>query len=1032
MGLLPPTVAELVLQNQEFMAGLAESKGAMADMSDSGSASFGKLASQGAVLGGALVAVAGIALDLGMKYQASTATLAANADISVSAAQKIADAFESTGGKTVFSAQEMMTAYSSVAAQLGLVEGHALTAGQALSFMNTASDLAEASGASLSSATTDLANVIQTYGLKVTAANEVSNILFNTARLTGTSIDTVTTSFDRLHTSLGDLTPPLSQVGGLLVDLTAHGETGRAALSAVNTATTALLKPTEDYNEALQSQQTLLAEMPPNLRTLAQEYANGTITSSQFSTATQGLSGAQAQLVTAYASAVSKGEAAKEAIDAQGISVETASGKFVGWASVITQLDEKMKGETQSQQLATLATGFGASANRKLLDVVLAGPAAYEKYTAQVSAAGSAHEAAEKHLKTFEDELKEVETKVEDEGVALGEWLIPKVELLAHDGLELFDVLDHDKVLLVALAAGAVYAGAALGAFALDKIAGAVGWLEEMGTSAINAGAEMLGMDAPFAAVATDEENAATQAAAMASAQAEATASMTSAMSDLAAAITENTETIQTQMESLGESLDPAVSGVSGAADTINADLASIDEQAAITKGSLADIGAGADIGVAGGAGALALDGTAAAAEIKAAGVTAGEDMAAGTKLGGEEAGAEIKAAEITGGKTAAGEIKVAEGEGGAVAGVEEGGGEVLGGGGDNEVVSGVSGGVTGAVIEKVATKAVTKSLAGGGEAGVVGGGAEATAVGGEAATGIASLPALAAVAIPLAIAYMASHPTGKADRTVVAAGGWLDHIVEDVGLKSAGGGKGGLGGYFAAQEEALAKKDVSSGNPALVMAGEQYLMLQQIHADQAKDKSLAAQTSDLKALEENAKQQTSEYGVGSKQSEAALKALGSSVDKWTGTGAKDTTLSSKEEAIRVALAWNTAKLDTLHGDLLTATKDGTLVEWQSRLKEATDLLQKDETGGATKDAINEAKNEVKTAEGHIDAIKSDTAKIAKTEDIESTDKNELSALKVLDADQQALKAKLSAVDIASLPDGVGTLAGAITLALQS
>jgi hypothetical protein len=85
------------------MAKMAESKAAMDDVADSGGSSFDKLSAQGGVmaaaLGGALVAVGGIALDLGMKYQTSTAQLAASAGISIKAADDIGNAFLSTAGQ---------------------------------------------------------------------------------------------------------------------------------------------------------------------------------------------------------------------------------------------------------------------------------------------------------------------------------------------------------------------------------------------------------------------------------------------------------------------------------------------------------------------------------------------------------------------------------------------------------------------------------------------------------------------------------------------------------------------------------------------------------------------------------------------------------------------------------------------------------------------------------------------------------------------------------------------------------------------
>jgi hypothetical protein len=41
------------------------------------------------------------------------------------------------------------------------------------------------------------------------------------------------TTFQKLHSKLGEATPSVSQLGSTLVDLTAHGVTGRAAVTAL-------------------------------------------------------------------------------------------------------------------------------------------------------------------------------------------------------------------------------------------------------------------------------------------------------------------------------------------------------------------------------------------------------------------------------------------------------------------------------------------------------------------------------------------------------------------------------------------------------------------------------------------------------------------------------------------------------------------------------------------------------------------------------------------------------------------------------
>jgi TP901 family phage tail tape measure protein len=521
MSLLPPVIAELTASNSEFLAKMAESKAAMDDVADSGGSSFDKLSAQGGVmaaaLGGALVAVGGTALDLGMKFQESTAQLAASAGISVAAATSIGNAFLSTAGKTEFSAQQMMQAYAPVAGQLGVLAGHALTASQALSFMDSASDLAEASGTDLSDATKDLASVMEAYGIKLSDANGASNILYNTSRLTGTGLDNLTTVVLRLHSTLGDLAPPLSQVGGLMVDLTKQGETGRQAISGVSTAMTTLM---------------------------------GSFKAGQTSVSSTTLE-----------------------IQQLGLTVFNSQGQFVGLSSIIGQLHDKIATLNPEQQQLAMTNLFGAGAAAKMLDVVDAGPAAYDKYTDAVDKTGSAHQAAEQIMETFEGRLKTIEAAVEDEGAKLGLWLIPKVELLTHDLMEGVEWLDHHRDALYALAAVvAGYATVAIGTFAVETIGGMITKVEEAGQGVVNFGAKILGLDAPFAAAETETEalTAATTGVG-ASMQAAATQIETS-MSALQSAIEENTAAIQASLGGIDTSAASVAAGFTTETDAMAAE----------------------------------------------------------------------------------------------------------------------------------------------------------------------------------------------------------------------------------------------------------------------------------------------------------------------------------------------------------------------------------------------------------------------------------------------------------------------------
>jgi len=78
-SLLPPVVAELMAENKDFMAKMAESKAAMDDMSKHGSSSFSKLSSVGGAIlagvGGALVATGAMAVHMSDQFDTAQASL---------------------------------------------------------------------------------------------------------------------------------------------------------------------------------------------------------------------------------------------------------------------------------------------------------------------------------------------------------------------------------------------------------------------------------------------------------------------------------------------------------------------------------------------------------------------------------------------------------------------------------------------------------------------------------------------------------------------------------------------------------------------------------------------------------------------------------------------------------------------------------------------------------------------------------------------------------------------------------------------
>jgi hypothetical protein len=434
-------------------------------------AAGGAIAAVGAA---AVVGIAAEGIHLAMNFQQTEAGIAAAAGISTKAADKIGSAFLHTAGTTIYSGQEIATAFQGVAGELGTTQGKALSAAQAMTVMHAAMDLAEGSGQSLSSSTSALAGVMQSFGIKASGAAGASDILFTASEKTGQSTSTLAAALEKTKTKLGSLAPPLGQMGGLLVDMTTHGETGRAAMSAFTTSFTAMLAPTTAAVKAQQNLKIATADLPPALQSLARSYQSGTMTGTQLTAATNAMSTSQTALWSSFTSANSASETARETQQKLGVTMTNSQGKFVGMTSVISQLHNQIKGMGTAEATAKLsADGFGSSA-AKLLTTIQAGPKAYNQETAAVTRAGSAHAAAQKQAQTLSHEFELVKASAEDIVTEFGQFLLPKLEVVGAF------IAKHTIIVKALAVAIGVVLGSAVTVFAVQKVSSFIKGTQQM------------------------------------------------------------------------------------------------------------------------------------------------------------------------------------------------------------------------------------------------------------------------------------------------------------------------------------------------------------------------------------------------------------------------------------------------------------------------------------------------------------------------------------------------------------------------
>lgn len=432
-----------------------------------------------------LAAIAAESIHLASGLQSADAQIAAHENISVNAAGKIGKAFTDTAGTSIYSANEMAAAFAPVSGQLDQVNGHALTVNETLKFQKEADDLAEASGSNLAGTTSTLAKVMQTFQVPLSGANKLTNDLFNTSRITGVGVSALGGTIDKLKSRLGIAAPTVGDLSALLVDLGEHGVQGSRGLLVVNTAISQLLNSvpavdaatakaanslstklaasgqtianaqtavttaqTDGAAKVAAAQQRLVeaqeriaasttAANPTVSQNISLQNAQAAVTNAQAAAAASvtakqnALSEAQGKGATISATAAASTNAQVLAMQQLGLQVYNNSGKFVGMRDVIAQLQPKLEGMTQQQQLATLAQVFGKTANKSLLDTVLAGPAAYDKAQAAIERSTTAHKAAEKQAQTLSHQGALLKATLVDEGDKLGGFLIPKLEDLA-------------------------------------------------------------------------------------------------------------------------------------------------------------------------------------------------------------------------------------------------------------------------------------------------------------------------------------------------------------------------------------------------------------------------------------------------------------------------------------------------------------------------------------------------------------------------------------------------------------------------
>lgn len=390
-------------------AGLSSVEGSVKSLTgvlSNGGASLQVFGGLAAGLGIGLMGLATGAIAVSTKAAADMQTaltdLSARSGMSKSDADKFGQQMLATAGQTIFSAQEMTGALAPVSGQLEEMFGHVLTAAEGITIMKSASDLATASDQDLNSTTSTLVTMMQAFQLNANDASDAADLLFQTSKGTGVGMDELESAMALIHGRMGSLGPSMQDMAAFMQEFADKGLTSRRALMAINTG-------------------------------MSQLTGTSTATTDELKTL--------------------------------GVSVFDSSGKFIGMASVISQLHDKLAPLTQEQRLHAETALFGASASKTLDDIISGGLPTYDKALAAVTKQGAAHDAAAAKMGDFNNKMKAAKSAISDATVSLGNAFLPIVTNLITTItpfiVKIGDWIEHHQKLVAQIIIGV----AAFGAF---------------------------------------------------------------------------------------------------------------------------------------------------------------------------------------------------------------------------------------------------------------------------------------------------------------------------------------------------------------------------------------------------------------------------------------------------------------------------------------------------------------------------------------------------------------------------------------
>jgi len=397
----------------------------------------------------ALGAVAFTSAEAAAKFNLQTVAVANNANISEEAAKKITNGFITMSESSKFTATDIATSYSKVAGQLGQITGQALTTKQAMEFMSVAQEGAAASGQSLSTVTGSLAKIMQQLKIPVSQAGDAEAALYNYSRLTGQAIGQVTTRVSMAIGTLGIYAPSIQDVTSLMLDFTNHHVNARRASMLLNSAMNTMLKTGKATVPTMAELNTAAQALPASIRPYAQALMTGKISLAQYSAEVKKLKGnlsttADAGYLASFQKMVVQAQGDAKTLNALkltpvqqelsklGVHTFDASGKFVGFKSIIEQVAPKLNAMKTEQERVNAASILFGNNYKQILPTILAGKSGIDAATKSISDHAAMQKAAEAAQNTYEANMQKVKNTIKALQLSIGNAFMPVMEKLMH------------------------------------------------------------------------------------------------------------------------------------------------------------------------------------------------------------------------------------------------------------------------------------------------------------------------------------------------------------------------------------------------------------------------------------------------------------------------------------------------------------------------------------------------------------------------------------------------------------------------